>query len=556
MNLQPRNVKTSMHLPHISPISSKSNVNANDRKVISRATIKKQNTQASIPFQQISHMENCHILSPSYSNRNIIGPLSLRKAPLSPTLKKDNGTIKNNENDNINSTSSINLLSNKINPVNVKPSFNSPNIILKKRVSKAQIQNQNHKIAVKSSLLPKVDRNIISIRFESNWENTSEICLYFISLVDKSNHQIDPFESINKNDENDDSKNIYIASLPEISSLEKLEKLLNSSYLKDENSLFSEHLDDQKFTIFLSVHNSISIGGIRIFNPPTKNQSSVKDVSVYVNAEFCCKGEVPQNFGINLKLNVSSSIPSNQISLEENQLNVSMDDTFIQESDYLIPRVLVHRDKYGLLPTIPVKELKIKIVETYMGNINLEKLKNKSSNSKKSNENYVGINGFDIFDLFGNPIYTCALLNESKSKNKDGNNYYQTFTSDLENGCIKEVNIRGISELINCGMLLKKEKKTNKPEDMLLGEMDGTQYPTFIFKFTKPTCISKIIIWNYNGSGDNLQCGVRKLKMYTDDQLFWYGKIPCCDGNVKDMINYTKSIQMYDPIPDIVQVKL
>ena len=208
------------------------------------------------------------------------------------------------------------------------------------------------------------------------------------------------------------------------------------------------------------------------------------------------------------------------------------------------------------MPTIPIKELKIQVIETYNGVIVLEKNQNNSKNDIISKENYIGINGLDIFDLTGNPIYTSALINESKEKNKDGNNYHQSFTSDLVNGCIKEVNIRGISELINCGMLLKKDKKTNKAEDMLLGIMDKTQYPTFIFTFTKPTCISKILIWNYNACGDNLQCGIRKLKVYTDNQLFWYGKISCCDGKVTDMTKHVKSIQLYDPIPNIIQDKL
>lgn len=531
----PKNVMSNIHLPFISPLSPKARGVPSSGISIKKGMLKKQNTQSSIQYNQFGQIEIHPTFSPT-SNGKIVGRCSIPniRTPQSPTFKKDLYSSRNNENDNINSSSSINLLK----QINLKTTFNMPN---KKKIQKT-------KFAVKSSCLPKIGRNIISIRFDTNWENTSEICLYFIALVDKSNHQINPLNSANQNDDDDDnSQPVYIASLPEPSSLEKLESLLDSSYIKKENSIFCENFDDQKLTIFLSVHSSIEVGGIRIFNPTTKNQSAAKDVSIYVNAELCCKGQIPQNFGVNLKCNISA-IESNLPLIQENQSKTDVsnnENEFSLEDQSLIPRTIAHRDKYGLLPTTPISELKIEIIETYMGLITLGEQEKNSSLPK--NQNYVGINGFDILDLFGNPIYTNALMSESKEMN---------HSDDIKNGSIKEVNIRGISQLINCGMLLKKKKKTNNPEEMLLGEMDRTQYPTFIFTFTKPTCISKILIWNYNGNEENLKCSVRKLKIYTNNQLFWFGKIPCCDGKITNMLKSVYSIQLYEQIPNIELIQL
>lgn len=185
--LQPRNASTNIHLPFFSPLSPKAHGTPNDKKPISRCSIKKQNTQASIQFQQ-----SFQALSPT-CNRKItqIGSPQIHKCPNSPTIKRELSYYKKNENDNIiNSAVSFNLGSNNNNNIfitNLKNTtsncINTPNIYGKKKITRSQSQNQ--KIAVKASLLPKIDRNIISIRFESNWENTSEICLYFISLVDK-----------------------------------------------------------------------------------------------------------------------------------------------------------------------------------------------------------------------------------------------------------------------------------------------------------------------------------------------------------------------------------
>ena len=102
-------------------------------------------------------------------------------------------------------------------------------------------------------------------------------------------------------------------------------------------------------------------------------------------------------------------------------------------------------------------------------------------------------------------------------------------------------------------MLLKENKVTNNKNEMLLGLMDNIQYPSFNFHFNRPICVSKISIWNFNGFGDDLCYGIKKLKIYADNKLVWLGKIPCGNGK-KEEILY--SIKLYQPNTNVNEFKV
>ena len=103
-------------------------------------------------------------------------------------------------------------------------------------------------------------------------------------------------------------------------------------------------------------------------------------------------------------------------------------------------------------------------------------------------------------------------------------------------------------------MLLKEDKLTNNKDKMLLGLMDHTQYPSFNFTFNQPIYLSKILIWNFNSFSENLNCGIKKLKVYIDNKLFWFGKIFRGNGKDKDCIFH--SIKLFQPNSNISEIKI
>lgn len=377
--------------------------------------------------------------------------------------------------------------------------------------------------AFKPSKFPVDDRNIISIRIESNWENTSKIMMYFIALFDKSNRQI-----ISKNKEQDDL--LYITSFPEPSSLIKLDNLLDSSYINnDQSNFFCEFFGDQKFTIYISIPRSIEVRSILIFNPPTKSESAVKDVSILVNEELCIQGQIPQDFGLSLKFD-NFTFQTKENDKQKNKENC-------QKKHCSIPKAITYRDDFGILPIKPVGQIKIEILETYICPIKIQSKENVSTKIKYCDENYIGVNGFDFYDILGN------LISNQSGKSTENCLHY-----------INEVKIRGISELIHFGMLLKEDKLTNNKDKMLLGLMDHTQYPSFNFTFNQPIYLSKILIWNFNSFSENLNCGIKKLKVYIDNKLFWFGKIFRGNGKDKDCIFH--SIKLFQPNSNISEIKI
>lgn len=486
---------TTAQFPLFSPQNPKSRRISKVRINPDGHTSRRHNTQSKIQFSQSGPIEKLNTL---YSPNTTQGALSSKK------LNNKLVDFQNNENENFNVSSWTNFEYNKLFPTSFRPNIPKSNLCPTKK------KLQNTKIAVKSFLLPRNDRNIISIQIESNWENSDYITMNFISVLDKNDCQI--------NSNYIEQEQIYIASIPEPSSLAKLEYLLDTSYSKDEKKIFNELFENKKFTIFLSIHKSIEISSVRIFNLPIKNQSAVKDVSIYLNDKLYTKGQIPQNFGVNLNI-AYPSISHQEI--------VSTTDDSNQENSCLIPRMLAYSDKYGILPAKPITELRIEIIETYKSSTII----NDSSINIHTN-NYVGINGFDFIDISGNLI----LHIQEKS---DNDIHY-----------VKEVNIRGFSDLINCGMLLRKNKRTTKKEDMFLGVADSKLPPSFNFIFNQPICLSEVLVWNYNGYDGNLNHGIKKLKLYADNILMWVGKIP--KGNGKFMMNF-HTIQLFHSFNNITK---
>lgn len=379
-------------------------------------------------------------------------------------------------------------------------------------------------VAVKPSKFPIDDRNIIKIVIEDNWENTPKIMMYFIALFDKKNSQIN---SKSREKFLDKKDTIYITSYPESSSLIKLENLFDSSYIEDcKNNFFCEFFGSQKFSLYLSFPQTIELGSILIFNTPTKSPSAVKDVSIYSNEELTIKGQIPQDFGLSLKFDFFE---------KENEKST----TGKSKKKYCsIPRTIAYKDNYGILPIKPIGQISIEIIETYNCKIKINCCKeNNITKIKNCTENYIGVNGFDFYDILDNYIE-----NQSYISSDNGYQY------------IKEAKIRGISELIYSGMLLKKDKQTNNKEKMFLGLMDRSQYPSFNFSFNRPIYLSKISIWNFNGFGENLNCGIKKLKVYADNKLVWFGKIPKGSGDEKESTFFT--IHLYQPNINITEIKI
>lgn len=526
------------------------------------------------PARRISGIPSAATIAWINSKSN--NPSNLTTAPTLPNLNPNPQsvvrkiTFSHNENDNGNSNQvscpkiqSTNEVMNNINNKLKKRHSLGPNFL---NALKGDQASNSKKKGKKFATLPKQNRKIITVHIDSIWSEDDAVDTYIelamLALLDDENHVI-PISNI--------------ATIPDCENLEDLDKLLNMSYDKGDQIFKGCYNTKTRLSFVLSINDSFSPKTLRIWNPDSKTNFSVKDISVYEGSMLVAQGSVPQQFGMNLPL------------IQNDYINPDIH-----------PKINVYYDKYGIMPIKQVKSVQIYFTETYckerdfkkeiLKEIEREKSQkiikeNLEDEFKTARENDELITMTSSLSMPSLNIYQkISEENKMEIKHKkvkstqdaqtqyrisDSRNENDTLPQKIEmfenhpiqiglNGIdfidlsgqiliqndIEEVEIHGLINVSNYEKLFKQNKETDDDDEMFIGNVLEGKVPFLDIKFKQPQYLSKIFIWNYNVNGDCLSFGAKAAKVYFDSKLFWYGKIPMGVGNVFNIIHSIRQIHV------------
>ena len=532
------------------------------------------------PARRISGIPSAATLAWINSKSNLQSNLS--NAPTLPNLNSNGQsvvrkiTFSHNENDNGNASfaypkvQSTNEVMNNINNKLKKRHSLGPNFL---NNSKADQTPSLKKRGKKFATLPKQNRKMITVHIDSLWSESesndeidTNIELAMLALLDDDNHVI-PISNI--------------ATIPDCDNLEDLDKLLNMSYDKGDQIFKGKYNTKTRLSFVLSIDDSFSAKTLRIWNPDSKTDFSVKDISVYEGSMLVAQGSVPQQFGMNLPL------------IQNDYVNPDIH-----------PKINVYYDKYGIMPTKQVRHVQIYFTETYCKEKDFKKeiikeIEREKSQQKESPEDddktarepeelvasvsTLSVPPLDIYEQISEQ-YDIEIKHKKRSnsansaiqfKLHDGRQENDVLPQKIEmydnqplrfglNGIdfidftgqllnendIEEVEIYGLINVSNYDKLFRQKKDTDDEDEMFSGEVLEGKIPFLDIKFKEPQYLTKILIWNYNVNGDCLSFGAKAAKVYFDSKLSWYGKIPMGVGNVHNIIYSIRQIpvnQYFEP---------
>ena len=505
------------------------------------------------PSRRISNIPSAVTLA--FINSKSSNPSNLSNANPLPNLNTNSVvrkiTFSHNENENGNSSNvcpkiqSTNEVLSNINKLKKRHSL-GPNFLAKLKDDETPNLKKRGK---RFATLPKQNRKIITVHIDSLWSESgsdesidTNIELAMLALLDEDNHVI-PISNI--------------ATIPDCDNLEDLDKLLNMSYDKGDQIYRGNYNTKTRLSFVLSIHDSFSPKTLRIWNPDSKTDFSVKDISVYEGSMLVAQGSVPQQFGMNLPL---------------------IQNDFINPDIH--PKINVYIDKYGIMPIKQVMEVQIYFTETYCKENDYKKeiIKDEANTGREIEElisttSSLSSSSLNIYQRIANDNHIKIKHKRSFVSNTEESPIifnYPDHRADNEkveiyenqplfiglNGIdfinmsgellnyidIEEVGIHGIANFTNYDKLFRPKKETDNDEEMFSGGVVEGKIPYLNIKFKQPQYLSRILIWNYNANGDCLSYGVKAAKIYFDSKLIWYGKIPMGVGNVHNIINTIRQI--------------
>lgn len=271
----------------------------------------------------------------------------------------------------------------------------------------------------------------------------------------------------------------------------------------DTSCLFDGHLIkkeiDQLFSIpwnsnhepvriAIVVPADIEISGVRIFNSEISLDSSVKDITILLDSSNTLNGEIPKNFGIDFKFTQQMR----QDAIESSRL---IDDYFNEN------REKSFQDQYGFYPLFSTKTLSFEIKKSW------------------TDEYYIGLNGIEIYDQYNKLIQL----------------------DDIDDIIIHHCRLSNSPSL-----LIKHDMHTSRPEKQFLTEIIPGKNPLIEIIFKENHFLSRIVLWNFNSSSDPVEYGVKYIKICSDENVIWCGKIQKSTGNEMSADKKIKTIWLTD----------
>ncbi|OHS92854.1 hypothetical protein TRFO_12212 [Tritrichomonas foetus] len=325
--------------------------------------------------------------------------------------------------------------------------------------------------------------SIYTITIKSNWGNPEKLSLSSINLLDHDRKIINIMS---------------ISSMPNI--LTDLEQIVSYNLVKTNNNdiwCIPWPQPNGNISIILKVSANDYPEYVRIWNPTTDTDCSVRDVHIYNGTEKVFSGEAPKGFGIDFAIASSQNEQSNFERCESKEV--------LQQ---LFPELIPERgvnDAYGKYPLNSINSVTLEITKTW------------------SSEKNIGINGFDIYDIDHKKVLLSKISN---------------------------IIIEGCSSFSDPDNLFKKSHETVDFTQMFMAETHWTETPKIIFHFEEPIKIVKIRIWNFNADNRNLKFGLRTFNIRFDDKIMYTGKMKMGTGKLAS-IGYNTSIFWFIDVPRI-----
>lgn len=303
------------------------------------------------------------------------------------------------------------------------------------------------------------DGQVVVVTVHSNWGSRDFLRVSSISILDEKFMTVPVIKSTTSPDIGIDTKSLFEGHL-----------------IKNEmNELFSIPWNEnhEPVSIAIMVSKEVTISGVRVFNSEISLDSSVKDISISLDHANTLSGEIPKNFGIDFKFTKKMREDAVESSrLIDNYFNENREKAF--------------EDKYGVYPLFSTKTLSFEILNTW------------------NDEDFIGINGFQIFDQYNKLIQM----------------------DDID-----DIIVHNCGKTNNPSLLFKDDLKTSRPERQFLTKRLNDLAPLIEVIFKKNTFLSKLVIWNYNSSREPVEYGIKNIKIRSDETVIWCGRILKSIGN-------------------------
>lgn len=302
-----------------------------------------------------------------------------------------------------------------------------------------------------------VEPVVYQVDILSNWGDPEKIACSAIWFLDEQRHLIKPMK---------------ISSIP-FSNQEVLSKLSGVSLVKGEENMIWHSKwppeDANTITLVFFLPSNQKPEYTRIWNTTSLGDASVKKVRVLCGEEELFIGEIPRCYGTDVHLCNNFIKPA--------KTTFSIQDILgIKQS----PAIL--KDKYGIIPLKPIKQVEISILANYGG------------------QQYFGLNALDFYD----------------------ENYEIIPWSEID-----DIKIKNCANFTDPKKLFKDIKETCDDNDMFAAEFDKEKktIPKISILFKNPVFVSQIVFWNYNGCARGTIIGAKYVRISMHNVSKWSGKI-------------------------------
>ena len=329
------------------------------------------------------------------------------------------------------------------------------------------------------SVLQECDN--FTVKILCNWGNPNLTTCSSIWFLDENRITIKPAR---------------VKSIP-IDIKDNLSKLSDPILLKKSKEAWSfttkEEYQDVELTFFFPTQEMPHY--LRIWNTTDGDDTSIKFIEIYHDEQMVGQGEVPMNYGVDIKLlSTQTNIP----------LGAFRSTSTLYRSLSTIKNIQLS-DIYGKWPI----DYTIKLKFTFLKNYGHKEL--------------VGLNGIDIFD----ETYTAIEMND-----------------------IEEILVTNCIQFNNTNLLLRHNKETTDANDMFLMKVDWKEPPTLTIVFKRPTIVSQVVFWNYNAFTVGLDAGVNHCTIHSNSKPIWTGKVRRAYG-VVGSVGFATTAIWFNSIPEL-----
>lgn len=226
----------------------------------------------------------------------------------------------------------------------------------------------------------------------------------------------------------------------------------------------------------------------RLWNNDFDRDTAVKHYQVFMNDEFIVENDLPANFGQIVPL--VKPLDNHKADIKK---IMSMFDENIKTSPYL-------GDSYGKLPTNLVSSIRIHVLDHY------------------SDQPEIGLNAITLLDLDG---YLISVPDSS---------IISTF------GIRSETNLRN---------LLTDNPNRSEPSKMWRGIITDPSDPYIEITLNPRIHVGAIKIYNYNGSGESCEQGIKKIKVEVNRKPIYTGFVKKASGHRFDVDTDSKTVTLF-----------